>query len=232
MHFGIVLLMAPNYWIHSWCVGVLLTDWAWLRGVWAARPFTGRARSWYEPAATVSATGPSARVLGAVLVLLAVVPAFAQIEWFPVTHVPMYASYVTPNVIGGIPVEDFRDETRVRQLARRCAGSRVIGYIRRCPWRVPRALIDGVTLDLTGPGQTAQRFSGDLGGLRYPVIERLAATSEREDPESAAELVGRVRALLRAEPAGPLSGYDRFRLEYRLSGGTILLAEDLVEAPR
>jgi hypothetical protein len=173
-----------------------------------------------------------AGTLASLLVLLATVPPVVQIEWFPLTHFPMYASYVTPDVIGGVPVRDFGDEARVRELARRCAGSRTVGYIRRCPWRTPRALVDRMTLELVGRGGEAERFSGDLGGLRYTVIERLAATSEREESQATSELAERVRAILRARPAGSLPTYERFRLEYLLSDGTILLAEGLLEAPR
>ena len=230
MHFGIVLLMAPNYWIHSWCVGVLLTDWAWLQQAWEARSLPGRSRARVEPAPA----GPRrshAGALAATLIVAAVVPPVAQIEWFPVTHIPMYSSYVTADVIGGVPIEDFGDETRVRALARGCAGSRAVGYPRRCPWRTPRALIDRVTLELSGAGRTPQLFAGSLGFLRYPVIERLAATSE-EESEATAELVDRVRALLLAEGAGPLSGYGRFRLEYRLTEGAVMLAEGPLEDAR
>jgi hypothetical protein len=53
----------------------------------------------------------------------------------------------------------------------------------------------------------------------------------------AGSLVDRVtldflRALLRAELVGLLSDGDRFRLGYRLSPGTILLADDVFEARR
>jgi hypothetical protein len=53
----------------------------------------------------------------------------------------------------------------------------------------------------------------------------------------AGSLVDRVtldflRALLRAELVGLLSDGDRFRLGYRLSQGTILLADDVFEARR
>jgi hypothetical protein len=123
----------------------------------------------------------------------------------------VYASYVTPDVIGGVPAADFGEETRVHELARRCAGGRAISYIQRCPWRVPHALVDRVTLEALGPGLASKPFSGVLGGLRHPIIERLAATSE---------------------PVASLSAYDRFRLEYRLSQGTILLADGVFEALR
>lgn len=232
MHLGIVLLMAPNYWIHSWCVGVLFTDWAWLRRAWAVRSFPGPERLPVERAPPVPRLDARAGTLASLLVLLATVPPVVQIEWFPLTHFPMYASYVTPDVIGGVPVRDFGDEARVRELARRCAGSRTVGYIRRCPWRTSRALVDRMTLELVGRGGEAERFSGDLGGLRYTVIERLAATSEREESQATSELAERVRAILRARPAGSLPTYERFRLEYLLSDGTILLAEGLLEARR
>lgn len=232
MHLGIVLLMAPNYWIHSWCVGVLLTDWAWLRHTLETRSFFEGDRPRLESVLASPGQSMRVRALGGALVVMAAVPPVVQIEWFPVTHVPMYSSYVTPDVVGGVPVEDFGDETRVRELAGRCSGSRAIGYPRRCPWRVPRALADRLTLELLRPGREPERFSGDLGGLRYPAIERLAADSEREESESTVELEQRVRAFLRAEPAGSLSGYDLFQLEYRLSDGTILLANGALEESR
>ena len=228
MHLGIVVLMAPNYWIQSWCVGILLTDWAWLRRAWESRSLAAADRLRPGPP-VVARLGVRAWVLVVALLSLAVLPPLVQIEWFPVTHVPMYASYVTPDVVGGVPVGHFRDATAVRVLARRCAGGRAVGYIRRCPWQVPREIVGRVTLELVRREGEPVRVSGDLGRLRYPVIEQLAAGSEQKT-RTTAELVGHVQALLRARPPHSLAGFERFRLEYQLNEGSILLAEGAVEA--
>jgi hypothetical protein len=232
MHFGIVLLMAPNYWIHSWCVGILLTDWAWLRRALEARSFRAADSLSATPFAGAPRLARRGYAVAVLFLLLTLIPPVAQIEWFPLTHVPMYASYVTPAVIGGVPVEDFGDEARVREIARRCAGGRTIGYLRRCPWRLPRALVDRLSLELVGPGGEPVRFSNDLGGLRYPAIARLAGGTPREQAETAAMLTDHVRGLLHADTSVTLPDRAWFRLEYRLSEGTIQLAEGAVGASR
>jgi hypothetical protein len=92
--------------------------------------------------------------------------------------------------------------------------------------------VDRVTLDFMRAGREPESFTGGLRSLRYPVIKRLAATSSPGESRALVELMERMRALLRAELAGSLSDGDRFRLGYRLSQGTILLADDVFEVRR
>jgi hypothetical protein len=226
MHLGILLLMVPNYWIHSWCVVVLLSDWDWLRRSWAQR-------SWPQPRSAVEAGralvgGGRVRVAlaGALLVPVALVPPLIQLEWFPLTHIPMYGSYAAPGVHGGIPVENFADETLVREVARRCIGSETIGFTRRCPWATTIRLTMRLELQLSGPEAEPMRFSGRLDRLRRPLVDLLAATpANSQAPGSKDDVMAdTVRALLEVQPAGSLAGYDRFTLEYPLSEGSIPLA--------
>jgi uncharacterized membrane protein YphA (DoxX/SURF4 family) len=230
MHVAIALLMNPNYWIHSWCLVILLTDWGWVRRLWLAS-FRPEAPPRSEP--TLGTTGPRHHrvvALGALLLALPFVPALLQVEWFPVTHVPMYGSYMAPGVVGGIPEADFGIEGRVREIARSCAGSRTIGYIRRCSWRIPRYLSDRLSLELRGPDRPSVLFSGEVDRLRYALIAHLAAPAGGVgEADTAAELERRVRALLAAASPGSQDGYDSFTLRYRLNEGALTLLSGRLE---
>jgi hypothetical protein len=226
MHVAIVLLMNPNYWIHSWCVVVLFTDWEWVAGLArAARKGSGSAER-PAPRSVPALAGPAWRptALGASLFTLAFLPALVQIEWYPITYIPMYGSYMAPGVLAGIPEADSGDEARVREIARSCAGSHVFGYTRRCSWRIPRVLYERTTLELRGPGRPPTPFTGDVGWLRYALIEVLAFPAGGPQAREAADaLERRVRTLLSASPSEALAGYDSFVLSYRLHEGLLPL---------
>jgi hypothetical protein len=224
MHLVIVLLMIPNFWIQSWCVAVLLTDWEWLR-----RLGLRRFRSWempaVEPAFAVAAPRFVATVIGALLLATSAAPTLFQIEWYPFTHIPMYASYVAPGVVAGFPEEDLGIESRVRGIARSCAGNRSVGYIRRCPRQIPSQLAARLSLELQGPGRPPTPFTGPVDALRHHVIDHLAATSPASSGSASTEELARwVGALLASEPRGSLDGFDSFTLRYRLNEGAIELA--------
>ena len=223
MHMGIVLLMTPNYWIHSWCVAVLLTDWQWVGQLWTERGRPQRTSPELRELDRVTVSGVRIGIVGSALAALAVVPPVLQIEWYPITHVPMYSSYVAPGAVAGIPIEDFGVEERVYEIASACAGSRVMGYTRRCSWILPRQLGDRVTLSLSGPDRGPDEFPGSTDDLRNPLIAHLAARRTDASLDSATQLMDRVRAVLYAQPPGALAGYDRFALEYRLNQGSIPL---------
>ena len=243
MHMGILVLMRPNYWIHSFCLLVLLVDWQWLRALWlrwrgrGAAPVAedpmkvgslpGRGRSM----GAIPEEGPARGaliVVGMLVASLALVPPLFQVEWYPLTHVPMYATHIGPGTVGGISEEDFGIESRVREIARRCVGNRTIGFSRRCPWRVPRHLADRLVLELHGRGRQAKAWEGRVDRLRYPVIEYLAA---RPDSARAEELRDGVLAMLAAEPTGSFEGYDSFVLEYRLNESAIQLLSGPLTLP-
>jgi len=234
--------MAPNYWIHSWCLAVLLTDWDWVGrhgfarfGMTAARGFPAAGEPDTDRIRGAIGGVPPPRSTAAAIVLLvplAVLPPLLQIEWYPLTHVPMYGTYVGDQVVGGIPAQAFGDEASVREIARQCSGGRAIGYTRRCPWRVPRHLSDQLMLTLSGPDREPQPFTGRLDRLRHSVIEHLSR--DPHSPGSSDEprdLEDHVSRLLRAQPPGALDGFDLFSLEYRLKEGTIPLVEGWFSPP-
>jgi hypothetical protein len=228
MHVVIVVVMFPNFWIQAWCVGVLLTDWHWIRRV-SARWIPRLQVPAFQPP-----VGAFRARLGGALYASLLIPIMAttvlQIEWHPFTHLPMYSSYVAPGIIAGIPEEDFGIESRAREIARGCAGDRTMGYIRRCPWRVPRTFRERLTLELRGPGRPPTALRIDLDPLRYHVIDYLAASLPEADAlDASARLAERVRALLALRPAGSLAGWDSFALQYRLEYGFLELASGPLE---
>jgi hypothetical protein len=236
MHLGILVLMRPNYWIHSFCLVVLLVDWGWVRALWLR--WRGRGED-LPTAPTPVAHGPvptrGVWIAAMLLAPVALAPPLLQIEWYPLTHIAMYGTRVAPGMMGGIPEEDFGIEARVREIARRCAGSRTIGYTRRCPWRVPRHVGDRLVLELLGEGRSPAIWDGRVDRLRFSLIDHLAAAppgpAERDDREGLSELAARVRDMLAAQPPESLEGYDSFVLEYRLNDGAIRLAAGPLRLP-
>ena len=236
MHLGILLLMTPNYWLHSWCLVVVLTDWEWLRGYVLRRPGSAprpslQSRSGWTPSRQPSQDfrvppGRSTGLAAIVLLAVAILPPTLQIEWYPFTHVPMYGTYVGGGTVGGIPDDAFGDEAAIREIARNCSGNRAIGYTRRCPWRVPRHLADRLVLTLTGPGPEARTLPGRVDRVRHGLITHLARAPEApEAPPAPGDLADRVYRLLLAQPPDVLDGFDRFTLEYQLNEGRLLLME-------
>lgn len=107
-HVGIFLVMSPEYWAHMWCY-VLLVDWERLR--------------WRAPARRAAPLPAVADVRlglagGALLCALLGVVTFARIEWWPLSHVPMYAAYRGPE--GAFTPEHLRDGHQAQALARAC----------------------------------------------------------------------------------------------------------------
>ena len=182
----------------------LATDWEWLQRVMRGESRIAEAPS-LRPAAATLAYSFRASVLAALLLPLPFVPALLQLEWFPVTHVPMYGSYLAPGVIAGIPEVDFGVETRVREIARSCAGSRTFGYTRRCSWRIPRYLVDRTSLELRGPGQPPAPFPGSAlmhsatrsSRSSRPVLRRPAKATPVRSWRGASTLCSRARRRVR-----------------------------------
>lgn len=236
MHLGILVVMRPNYWIHSLCLLVLLVDWGWLQALWLRWRAPGDDLSIAPaPAAHRPAPMRGAWIAGMLVAAVVLAPPLLQIEWYPLTHIPMYGTHVAPGMMGGIPEEDFGIEARVREIARRCAGSRVIGYTRRCPWRVPRHMGDRLVLELHGEGRPPAIWDGRVDRLRFSLIDHLAAappgSADRDLGERPSDLAARVRDLLASQPPESLEGYDSFALEYRLNEGAIRLVDGPLRLP-
>lgn len=119
-HLGIWFTMIPSYWVQIWCY-TLLVDWGALRG----RGSGARAAPPTAPPPAPPRAWPA--LVGGSLTAALVVVAFARVESWPFTHVPMYSSYLGDDRVSDVPRSDFRSREAFARVARRCAGG-------NCPW--------------------------------------------------------------------------------------------------
>jgi hypothetical protein len=236
MHMGILILMKPDYWIHSFVVVTLLTDWAWLgdqipeplRGVLSPlRRLCGWISAGRESVADFSATA-AASLSGAALIGSLLAVAAIQIEWYPVSHVPMYGSYFGRGILAGVPEADLADEDRVLDMARSCSGNRTFGFTRRCSWNLPVVLSSKMVLRVSRGDEAPVRHEGRLSPVRWPAIEQLAGMRDETASVSGPERRGRrlsrsIRTLARSQGRLRRGGFDRFELVYPLADREILL---------
>jgi hypothetical protein len=121
-HLGIFLLMPPKYWPQMVCY-LLVADWTVFTA--AQRPHLMASLSgWRAPAKANSAEPlPRPGVRRAVVVSSSVICVLlagtlcAQREWFPLSHVPMYSSYNSPERIGPFPRGLYGSMPGLRQVA-------------------------------------------------------------------------------------------------------------------
>ncbi len=130
-HLGIAVLMLPEF-FPQLITYVLLVEWA---AVDWRRPFTLRRRT------ARTAAGSPRWTVAVTVALTAVLAAsmLARIEWYPLTNIPMYSSYVNGEEISGIPMDTFADE----QLL--CAATGQLQAPNR-PWYTPIHLGDQLGL--------------------------------------------------------------------------------------
>jgi hypothetical protein len=125
-HLGIFLLMPPKYWPQMTCY-LMVAEWS----VFAAahRPkLVASLSGWRAPVKEVSAESlPRPGVQRAVvfssgsICFLLLVTLCAQLEWFPLSHVPMYSSYNSPERIGPFARGLYGNMPGLRQVARSTA---------------------------------------------------------------------------------------------------------------
>lgn len=120
-HLGIWFLMIPRYWPQMACY-LLLVPWEALR-VNSAAELLQVLSGWKKPPPAPKAclpgaavqTGLSLLVTGICLALVATM--VVQREWFPLTHVPMYSSYVSQQRLGEFPKTDYGDLAALARIA-------------------------------------------------------------------------------------------------------------------
>jgi hypothetical protein len=111
LHLGIWFTLNPNYLPQTVCYA-LLVDWALL---------AGRAPA---PVPLVTDAAGALLCWGATLASLALgAVALARVEWWPLTHIPMYSFYRGPE--GQWTHAHFRDLAQARQAGRELAASRL-----------------------------------------------------------------------------------------------------------
>ena len=106
-HLATYLLMLPEF-FPQLVTYVLLVEWA--RVEWR-RPWVRRPAAVTTSGRTSSAPLAIATVAMAAVVLGASIA--GRIEWYPLTNIPMYSSYVNGEEISGLPIETFGDEARL-----------------------------------------------------------------------------------------------------------------------
>lgn len=233
-HLGIWLVMHPEYWAHSWCY-LLLVDWRRLHA--AVRPGATRAQAATSPAGSGPSLSAGAWAGTAVAAVLAAV-SLARIEWWPFTHVPMYADYRGP--AGAWSFDHLRDEAQARELAWSCHREH------QCSWasawfRVYLVEPDGTWTTLTrvvryGAGRPGVLSKQLFRTLREVVSADVVARGDgplghdpsRPDLPAAAWLRSLVPGIRRAVP--DWRRWERVAIVANLETGAIVIAEAALDA--
>lgn len=121
-HLGIAVLMLPEF-FPQLVTYVLLVEWA--RVEWR-RPLSMRP----PPAPSSPARPRWPAVVTIALVAVLTTSVVGRIEWYPLTNIPMYSSYVDGDEISGLPMATFGDERLL------CAAAEQLRSPTR-PWYVP-----------------------------------------------------------------------------------------------
>lgn len=194
-HLGIMLVMSPRYFPQMWCY-ILLVDWGAIgrsirrhRG-WELNPISQPAVS----AATTRAAGIAGVAIAAGLCVIA----FARIEFWPLTHIPMYSVYRGP--AGAFTTEHLRDEAQLRGYATTCVDVGLCGSIG-----------DWFQIDLV-----------ESGGARESLLRKMRINPQREKSGALSKQSARVlrtliaritlsrpRGALGFDPDSPLSEAER-----------------------
>jgi hypothetical protein len=127
-HAGIFLVMLPDYW-PSVIVYALVIDWG-VVGSWLSRKHGAAVRDTSSRVASSEVRPGRAApeiLAGAVATLLACALAAVgagRVEYFPVSRIPMYAEYVSPDSISGVELASLRDEATLQRVAARALRDR------------------------------------------------------------------------------------------------------------
>ena len=235
-HLGIYFTMLPQFGPQAWCY-ILLVDWVWLGA--RVRSFWHKQDDLPLPSNPgMTPTAPSIRagvILGTALAAFWVFVSFAKIEQWPISHIPMYSTYVGNGQVAGIEWEDFGDPLRVQEHAQRCAQT-------QCEWsevrhfgRNGRAWLQVITPAGEARTLSHRDFRTMLwrrveGLIQKAVIQDFAAKPRgRLAFESTApaypgthfleRIAPRIQALLTDG-----AQYERLELVYKLHDGNVVIA--------
>ena len=120
-HLGIWFLMLPRYWPQMICY-LLLVPWEGLR-LSKPKELLQTLSGWRKPSVVPHQTLPSAltqatlSVLASVITFVLLGTMLLQREWFPLTHVPMYSSYVSSQRLGAFRKADYGDLEALARIA-------------------------------------------------------------------------------------------------------------------
>jgi hypothetical protein len=227
-HVGIMLVMSPRYFPQMWCY-VLLVDWG-AAGSWLRDRRWKRSGSQLEAALSPRASG-AAQLLGSAIALGLLSVALVRIEFWPLTHIPMYSAYRGP----AHTLEHFRDEAQLREHASNCVEDTLCMGSSR--WiAIEIVARDGARDRLTGLARIdpRRRKTGAHSKQLWPVLRTLTARIVVSRTEGAlafapdAPLSEAERELLAMLPALQRSisdweRYERLEITLRLATGDILL---------
>ncbi|WP_437733197.1 hypothetical protein [Sorangium sp. So ce1335] len=144
LHVGILLVMAPAYWVQMWCY-MLLIDWGSLLGIGGATPWV--------PAATDRGAMTTLTAFTGLYCLTLLIVLLRRYEEWPFTSVPMYSN--------GTPPADRRLPARAELQSKAVAAQRGDLTAWHCPW-VPAEVGEEIQIVPAG------------GGSPRPLIELLA----------------------------------------------------------
>lgn len=163
-HFGIYLLMRPAYFPQMTCY-LLILDWSRLEASGLAKRLASMwGSSRLAPSfSTRPTTGQRATVFaasGAVSIAL-LVTLIAQREFFPLSHVPMYSSYISSDRVGPFSRSDFNTLSGLSRVAQRLGDAKppwVTNVLLRSRFAVQGAR-SGCVVNLSADmGRTVDRF--------------------------------------------------------------------------
>ena len=222
-HLATYLLMLPEF-FPQLVTYVLLVEWArveWRRP-WVRRPaaVASSRRTWSAPLAIVS-VAMAAIVLGASIA--------ARIEWYPLTNIPMYSSYVDGEEISGLRIETFGDQAQL------CAEANALRSRTR-PWYARFYVTDRLLLRSgEGPLHRIEDVTGSVrGGARFwldelgeDVLDELSCSADGLAQDATMPRTTTALTALRGE----LATGEPLELVYPFDDGTTVVLAVAGQAP-
>ncbi|PRQ05156.1 HTTM domain-containing protein [Enhygromyxa salina] len=231
-HVGVQLVMVPAYAQYLVCYALLI-DWGAI-AAWASARL-GRPRAPTRPVA-MTPSSPVARVStagGMLLVASLALVTLLRIEWWPVTHVPMYSTYLSKQRVGEIRKADLFDIDKAAVIARDCLASRP------CAWALPIRVARHIRVRVLTYG-SSEELGADVPSSQWKYLvsgvamRQLSASAnagvDAQAPGGPVEeflrtLVPEVRA---RAPAGTRG---RIVFEYKVRGGYYRLGQVRFSSP-
>ncbi|HWM84489.1 MAG TPA: hypothetical protein VNO33_01600, partial [Kofleriaceae bacterium] len=202
-HVLVGLIMIPDYWPQCWVLLLL-----------ASRPIESPAeRPTHRP------VSPFRAALVALLCAIAIL----RVEWWPVTHVPMYGSYVGPHRVSDLPRSTFDNMRRLRHVLASCRSTWRTG----CPWWTRFELLSRTSVAIvTGNGSRDLRPDEiPIPSLNQLVVVVSDVVAAEIAGEPAAEgFVRDLASLLHRRRPELLRGARALQLRYQERGGLRVLA--------